>query len=211
MIGRFITYAEALRNSFRGDTSPERFFQTFRDGPKFDAPLRLQMSKVFFTSDQHLRQQERADWRNVPTYMRVFAGRFVETARRQGVPLYVHSAYRDQQEQQALYDKGRTKAKWPRAPHCQGQAVDIVHGRYYWELTPNEWALLGKIGKEVAHRMSLPIVWGGDWHFYDPAHWEFEHWRNDIQVFDDAEPLKRFTARGLLAANRGFTRYKKPK
>jgi len=85
--------------------------------------------------------------------------------------------------------------------------VDIVHGVFAWELTPQEWQLLGKIGKQVAWRLNqaLPkerqffVDWGGDWKFYDPAHWEIRGWQADVRKLPVLDPVRK-TPRKLMQA-----------
>ncbi|QCS37219.1 hypothetical protein [Tortoise microvirus 70] len=67
-------------------------------------------------------------------------------------------------------------------------AVDIVHFGRYWDLSPKEWAVVGLIGKEVARRRNIKIVWGGDWRFWDPAHWELKDWKA-LRVPDNPLPV----------------------
>lgn len=94
-----------------------------------------------------------------------------------GVPFFVHGIYRGENEQNRLYSEGHSKARFGSSPHNYGMAADIVHFGRYWELSKKEWFLIGQIGKEVARRLNLKITWGGDWNFYDPAHWELADWR----------------------------------
>lgn len=77
-----------------------------------------------------------------------------------------------------MYVKGLSKAKAGQSAHNHGFAVDIVHGTKAWELTRKQWDLVGHIGKEVAASMGIHVEWGGDWSFYDPAHWELANWRD---------------------------------
>lgn len=106
-----------------------------------------------------------------------FARRFTATLRRYGVPAFVHNGYRSGPEQDALFAQGVTKARAGQSAHNFGAAVDVVHYGFYWDLTPNEWAIFGAIGKDCAASLSLKITWGGDWSFWDPAHWELREWR----------------------------------
>lgn len=92
--------------------------------------------------------------------------------------MYPFYFVRTHDEQDRLYAKGVTKAKGGESPHNYGCAVDQVHYSRYWDLTKKEWAVIGLIGKEVARRRNIKIVWGGDWGFYDPAHWELRDWRH---------------------------------
>lgn len=187
-------------------TSAERFFGTLTDGPIFEAPERLRAPSLF-TSEAGLRQHDRADWQHVDPRLQLFAARMIEAFRKRGIPLYVHWAFRTKDQQDALKAQGVSNALYPFAPHCLGCAVDIVHSRYHWELTKDEWAMLGKVGQQVADRMGLKVKWGGSWNFYDPAHWELSDWRTDwgakyTRVKHIGEPV-RLTPRGILAKYKG--------
>lgn len=95
-----------------------------------------------------------------------------------GVPLWAHNMVRTSREQAALFKRGVTKARAGESPHNWGCAVDIVHSVKQWDLDLRSWAILGHIGKEVAKAKGIPIMWGGDWKFYDPAHWELADWED---------------------------------
>lgn len=188
------------------DESDERFFRSVKDDVSeyFDAPQRLRFPSAI-SSTQALRQHDRADYQHVDFRIQLHAARLIEALRRKDCPFYVHSAFRTRDEQEALFNKGTTKARWPRAPHCQGAALDIVHGHYHWELSRSEWAFVGKLGKDLHYRLmqATPeklrygITWGGDWRFYDPAHWELTAWRDNIQHFKTGDPV-RLTPRAIL-------------
>ena len=95
-----------------------------------------------------------------------------------GVPMFAHCVIRNGAEQDALYVQNRSKARAGQSPHNYGMAIDIVHGRKAWELPGTSWSIIGHIGKEIAHQRGLKLEWGGDWSFYDPAHWQLENWRS---------------------------------
>jgi len=179
------------------DTSFDRFLGTLGDGAVFDAPTRLRFPWDA-TAEEMLRRHAMADWQNVDPRIARFGAALIEVARKQGIPLYVHTAFRTRAEQEAAVSRGVSKARWPRAAHCQGAAVDIVHGRFHWQLTNGEWALLGKLGKDVAQRLRVPVVWGGDWSFFDPAHWELAGWQDRVREdLPEGEPWRR-TPRSIL-------------
>ncbi len=106
-----------------------------------------------------------------------FYQKFNRELKNRGIPMYAFCFYRSAKRQNNLYAMGNTKAKAGDSPHNWGLAVDIVHTQRFWDLTPREWAVIGAIGKEVARRMKLKVNWGGDWDFYDPAHWQLENWK----------------------------------
>lgn len=182
----------------------ERFLDAPVDGLRFDAPKRLSVPKAYFTSARYLRQHDRADWQQTDPQLQRFAARLIEAFKRKGIPLYVHTAFRTAATQRALHQAGHSKALWPNAPHTQGKAADIVHAAYHWEMTPSEWKLIGKVGKELAHNMGLNIVWGGDWSFYDPAHWEIANWRDNIKPTHDTGVVRK-TPKAILMAYREGT------
>lgn len=141
-----------------------------------------------FGTNHWLSNMERADWQHVDMWLAYWSAKFITKAQQLEVPLFVHGAFRTRQEQDSLLAEQRTKARWPRAPHCQGKAVDIIHSRYAWDLSEDEWAWLGYTGLEMAYQINsaLPkedrveLEWGGSWSFYDPAHWEIKNWREDV-------------------------------
>lgn len=191
---------EARRVHDAPDTTFERsFLQQYDVGPGFNAPFRLRFPSDL-SSTAILRQHDRADWQQTDSRIREFAAYLIEAFRRQGIPLYVHSAFRTAAEQAELVAKGVSKASYPYAPHCQGAAVDIVHSRFHWDMSRDEWQLIGAIGKRVAEQRKIPITWGGDWSFYDPAHWELKGWKDSdrIKYLTPQQPI-RATPRKLLS------------
>lgn len=97
-----------------------------------------------------------------------------------GIPVFAHCVIRTDEEQQKLFDEGRSKARPGQGPHPYGMAIDLIHSTRGWNLSHKEWLVLGHVGKEVIKTSGLRIVslaWGGDWKFYDPAHWEIEDWQ----------------------------------
>lgn len=181
----------------------DRFINDPVDSLRFNAPQRLQVGPDYMTSDRYLRQHTRADWQQVDPRIELFAAKFIETFRKRQIPLYTHTAFRTKEVQSEMVAKGTSKAVWPRASHPNGKAVDIVHAAYHWNLTPDEWKLFGKIGKELAHKMAIDVTWGGDWSFYDPAHWELSDWRDDIRKLPTLDKVEQ-TPRGILLKHRGI-------
>lgn len=98
-----------------------------------------------------------------------------------GIPVFAHTIVRDYKEQLKLFDDGFSKdspddGKWPHMAF----AVDLIHSIYAWDMSTYEWAIFEEVGKELAIQRSIDIVWGGDWKFYDPAHWELRDWRERV-------------------------------
>lgn len=106
-----------------------------------------------------------------------FSQALLRDLRKRGLPFFPHIYFRNEETQNRLRKQGVSKAKWGQSAHNFGMAVDIVHFGKYWDLTPLQWAVIGLIGKEVARRLNLKVTWGGDWKFYDPAHWELSDWK----------------------------------
>lgn len=177
------------RSGDKGGDVFDGFINPPKDRPTVPEPFKRLHFPSRLSSENYLEQLGRADWQHTDTDMRIFAAALVIELQKRGLPFYVHTAYRTRKEQDRLYNKGRSKALWPRAPHCQGKAVDIVHSAFHWELTKQEWAWVGQIGKNLAKRLGIEVTWGGDWSFYDPAHWELTDWRADIVRHVDGSPL----------------------
>lgn len=121
--------------------------------------------------------RERVSFDGVDPDFRRFAVAFLRDLDRRGYPFFAHSYVRGRAEQDELFRKGVSRAKFGQSAHNFGCAGDFVHFTRAWDLTRKEWAVLGLIGKDVARRCNLKIVWGGDWSFYDPAHWELADWK----------------------------------
>lgn len=88
--------------------------------------------------------------------------------------------YRGQKEQDAAFEKGTSKLKWPRSKHniVVAEAVDVMP-------YPIDWSDFEKIKLFGAYvkskirelkrlgKIENDIVWGGDWkNFKDYPHWE---------------------------------------
>lgn len=104
-----------------------------------------------------------------------------------GVPMFATEVNRSPERQDELYAAGHSKAKRGSSPHQYGCAVDIVHGVKGWDLTLRQWEIVGHVGKEISLEYGWKVVWGGDWKFYDPAHWEMEDWREYKRAIDHSE------------------------
>lgn len=117
------------------------------------------------------------DTTNLDPVLQDFINAFLKELDKRKMPFFVSEAYRPRERQNALFKQGVSKARWGQSAHNFGLGVDIVHFTRFWGLTPKEWAIIGLIGKEVARKRGVSVVWGGDWSFYDPAHWELSDWR----------------------------------
>lgn len=118
-----------------------------------------------------------------------FEAAFIRRFHQLGVPMFCSELWRTPERQDELFRKQTSKAKAGQSPHNYGCAVDLVHSIHGWNLTDKEWEVVGHVGKELAKARGLKLVWGGDWKFYDPAHWEIENWREIRQLLDADESL----------------------
>lgn len=199
-------YRAALDELGEGALASDRFFSIPDDGPSFDAPARLKAVR-FMHTDAFLAQWGRADWQHVDQRLMRWSALTIELARKQGIPLYVHSALRTEAEQTALVAAGRSRAAYPRSAHCIGEAVDLVHGTLHWDMSPQEWAFVHALGLRALDRINAPLkvsdklslTWGGSWKtFPDPAHWEVTDFRARIKRLPLGPPL-RYTPRRILS------------
>ena len=203
-------YRDASSEVSSEDEKFSRFFGYPRDTGRFEAPRRL-AAPGFFRTNALLLQWQRADWQFTDPRLKEWSARFIELARKRGIPLYVHCAYRNRAEQTKLLVAKRTKAAYPRSAHNIGEAVDIVHGVFHWEMSPDEWRYLFVLGQEALRLTNegrpkaekLELNWGGDdgtpqdkfrW---DPAHWEIADYRTRIREVREGPPV-RLTPRGIL-------------
>lgn len=217
LLGGFKTpqeiYREALAENLAGKALPsDRFFQTPDDNDLWDIPQRLAVGSAYFTLDTYLTQSARADWQHADLRLQWWAALFIEYARKRGIPLYVHAASRSEADQTAAYQAGHSKTRYPNSAHNIGEAVDIVHSVYHWDLTPKEWQFLQVLGRRALLRVNttlkkadqLSLNWGGDdgtpsdkfrW---DPAHWEISDYRSRIRRLPLADAVHR-SPRNILA------------
>lgn len=191
---------------------PSRFFALPPDDPgggAWTAPERLR-APTFINSTGHLSQHDRADWRGVDRRLQYWAALFVEYARQRGVPLYVQCALRNRAAQEAARSRGYSRAAYGRSAHNIGEAVDIVHGLFHWDMTRDEWRLLHVLGLRALDRVNaqlprdrrLALTWGGDFKsLYDPAHWEITDYRARLRPLPDGEPVRQ-TPRRILSEAR---------
>lgn len=192
----------AASRAERPDKIEDRFTTDPVDHAQWDVPQRL-AARAFLASESYARQGNRADWQQVDPRMRQWAARLCLAAKAMDIPLYVHSAFRTKEQQDALLSRGVTKVGYPRSAHNIGEAVDIVHGVYHWDLTPLEWTFLHHLGQDVLRKLNsklpkdkrLYLNWGGDdktpqdkfrW---DPAHWEILDYRDRIRRLPELVPV----------------------
>lgn len=80
----------------------------------------------------------------------------------------------------------------PLGPYEYGCAVSLVHGTLGPVLTPDQWDLIGHVGRElcVTRGRRLQMVWGmSEWvpvdpdDVPDPAHWEVLGWQAMCRLY----------------------------
>lgn len=112
-----------------------------------------------------------------------FMAAFIKRTGQMGIPMFAAEVIRTPERQDQLFEDGHSKAKGGQSAHQYGMAVDLVHAQHGWSLNRDQWKLLGDVGMDIAKTLSLPIgskAWGGNWKFYDPAHWQVDDWKNQI-------------------------------
>lgn len=208
--GRFLRPAQIRGAALAENPDPAhltaRFFDEPQDSALWEAPQRLRAPN-YVNSNAYLAQMEYADWQQTDPRLMRWAAMYIEMARKRGIPLYVHCAYRTEAEQIRAYAGGFSTTPYPRSAHNNGEAVDIVHGVYHWQLTKQEWAMLHVLGRLALDRLNadlkkadkLELTWGGDFKsLYDPAHWEVADYRARIKRRPTLPPV-RMTPRGILS------------
>lgn len=133
--------------------------------------------RAYLMGERYAAQQMRADRQGVNMHLLGFYDAFQRQLRALGVPMFAAEFSRSPERQDELRAAGMTKALRGQSPHGYGLAFDLVHSKLGWDLTRQQWTLIGHIGKSVAARGRMKIDWGGDWEFYDPAHWQVRGWR----------------------------------
>lgn len=155
----------------------------------YSEALRGLVNREFLASQNYQQQQWRANRNGAHPAILEFERVLVKRLAKAGVPMFAHCVVRGQADQQRLFDEGKSKdspadGMWPH----RAFAVDIVHGVKAWNLTKKEWAVIGHYGKETAKSLGLKVDWGGDWRFYDPAHWQVTGWK--LLITKDSTWLK---------------------
>nr|QJB21399.1 MAG: hypothetical protein [Microvirus sp.] len=146
-----------------------------------DASYRTALAGIadphYILGNEYLDRQWQADRFEAHPRIVEFERLLIRRLRKLDVPMYAHCVWRSPDEQDAAFKRGVTKARAGQSPHNWGCAVDIVHCRKHWGLTERQWRVVGHVGKELAAQRSLHVTWGGDWKFWDPAHWELADWQ----------------------------------
>lgn len=97
------------------------------------------------------------------------------------VPVFVSQGPRGKLAQDAALASGNSKARWPHSPHNWGMAVDFVHHRILYDGDADHYQVLSAMMLEIARAQNLPLVWGGNWKFYDPTHYEVADWGRIVE------------------------------
>lgn len=105
--------------------------------------MRDLVDRDWLKSHQHSKQLHAPEFGGVHPDIVDFARLFIGKAAKAGIPLHIDR-----------FD--------------DNYAVQIVHGRWGYNLTPQQWVLLGHIGMQVASSRSLKIRWGDAWR---PSQW----------------------------------------
>ena len=200
--------AEAAGPADMGD----RFFGAPEPDKTWTAPQRLK-APLHFKTEAYQRQVRRADWSFCDVRLVVWAAQFQMMAKSREIPLYVHAALRSKSVQDRAVRERTSKAKYPYSAHNIGEAVDIVHGTYHWDLNKAEWDVLHVLGRLSLDRINsrlksadkLALTWGG--HFktlYDPAHWEISDYRHRTRELPEPlEPVHRSPVDVMRFLNQG--------
>lgn len=148
--------------------------------------LRGLVNRDMLKSQKWQEQQLRADREGAHPDILEFERCFIRAMAKLGIPMFASEVNRSWLRQDELFALGHSRAKGGQSAHNKGCAVDLVHSVRGWDLDRKSWDLIGHIGKETAKGRGLHIVslaWGGDWGFYDPAHWEVKDWRMVAKQF----------------------------
>ncbi|RWQ34082.1 MAG: M15 family peptidase [Mesorhizobium sp.] len=161
--------------------------------PDADAGLRQSLASIadrkFCEGVKYSEQQLRADREGAHPDVIEFGRLLVKRMRKLNVPMFESCMWRTMDDQQAAYVLGNSKAKPGESPHNYGCATDVIHGIRGWDLSRQQWAIVGHVGKELAAQRGFKMIWGGDWKFYDPAHWELAGWRAGLDSISERERL----------------------
>ncbi len=104
---------------------------------------------------------------------------------RELLAIYDHTivcGHRNAKDQNAAYEAGNSKVKWPNSKHNDfpSMAVDVIPYPDGWDSIKSFYFMAGAV-KAIANRQGIEIRWGGDWSmdndfddqtFMDLAHFE---------------------------------------
>ena len=181
--------AKKQKRTLQAENKPIKLPRTY------GAALKSLEDKAAMMSTARLIKQTSFDYARTHPDIRRFHVRMIKELNARKIPFYPFEFYRSPERQDVLKKQGVSRAKAGSSPHQYGCAVDLVSVTRYWDLTRQEWACIGALGKEIARKLNIKVAWGGDFSsLYDPAHWELENWREyraASRVYDDefGEPL----------------------
>lgn len=150
------------------------------DQAKWGEQLKGMANRPFLSTAKWQEQQGRAVREGVHPDIIEFDRIMVKRLADLGVPMFAHEMVRTRERQDMLFDVGASKARAGESPHQYGCAVDLIHSVMGWGMTRQQWLVIGQIGQDLIKAKGFALVslaWGGDWQFYDPAHWEVANWR----------------------------------
>lgn len=172
------------------------------DGAKWADQLRGMADRPFLANSKWKEQQKRADRAGVHPDIVEFDRSMVKRMAELGVPMFCSEMMRSPERQNMLFDTGMSKATAGNSAHQYGCALDLIHSKKGWEMTRQQWLVVGQVGQDLIKQKGFAIVslaWGGDWQFYDPAHWQVANWREVKGWYPWAEKPARVAWRKALA------------
>lgn len=168
-----------MRGKIRGTTDAGAAEPPPTTPDNLHGALRGMQDARFLKSQKHQEQHWRAVREGAHPDILEFEKRMRRRLAKLGVPVFAHCVVRSIEQQAIEFAQGDSKVKF--GPHNVGCAIDLIHATRGWKLTRPQWQLIGHVGQEIVTQAGLDIVslaWGGDWKFYDPAHWEITDWQS---------------------------------
>lgn len=167
-----------------GTPKPPMDYRNADPAQLYPMALEAMRNPEFLKTPKYQEQQTRAVTDGADIRILEFAHKLVRKAASLGIPLFPVCMVRSYDDQASAYARGVSNDSpqdglWPH----MGFAVDIIHGTLGYMDKPRiaqAWTIIGHLGKEVANSMDLKVSWGGDWKFFDPAHWEIADWKEHV-------------------------------
>jgi hypothetical protein len=123
---------------------------------------------------QEPKRQSRFTYTDGPMF---FLGlQIVKAMQDAGYPAKIHECYRPPERQDALFAKGKSKARAWSSPHQFLEAVDIIHPSKGWNVSDEYWDTLHACATIVEEKFGVEFEHGYDWG-WDKAHIELKDWR----------------------------------
>lgn len=166
----------------------------------FEQPVKTQTIPIVSVPGIMVDDRSESNIKELHPVVQPIARQVIWNAVKEGINAKVISGFRSYEQQNALYEKGRsqpgkvvTNAKGGYSNHNFGLAFDIgiFAGAFYKPEGP-EYRQVGKIGK------TLGLAWGGDWmSFRDEPHLEYiPSWAKNMTERERLEELRRRKAAG---------------